>query len=154
MPVSKNKEFKFGIIHFQAIIALVLYNVLSKLIFIKFLLFKNIYLSFVGPYLFGICASAFLLYLFSHEKFFPWVYEIEKREDKQEKKWIHKYIHHGKVATCLIIGTIGGPVFEALSLRILLHNKSFVYKMTIVCIANIFSTIFTISIAKGLIKLI
>ncbi len=146
------KKF-FRPIHLQALVALVIYNILSKWFFFKFVLSQNLFISLIGPYIYGVIAGVLMLYLFSHEDFFPWAREIEKNEDEKEKKWLHKFIHHGKILATFIIGTIGGPIFTALTLRILFHKKPFLFKFLLLAIINLPATILSVSLAKGIIRI-
>jgi hypothetical protein len=72
--------------------------------------------------------------------------EIEDREKDRERKYLRKYIKHGKVLATFLIGTIGGPVFSSLTARILLSNEW--YKYFVVILANIPSTLVTVGLIK------
>ena len=110
---------------------------------------ENVIESFLQLYLLGAIFGLFLLYIISHEKFFPVGKEIEEEEEKKEKKLLKKYLHHGKILAVFIIGTIGGPVFLALTIRLLLKN--FAFKYLILILANIPSTFLTVGIYRGFI---
>jgi len=113
---------------------------------------SNLIESFLQLYLFGITFGIFLLYIISHEKFFPVAREIEKEEEKKEKKLLKKYLRHGKILATFIIGSVGGPVFSALTARLLLRN--FAFKYFILILANIPSTLFTLSLGRGILSFV
>lgn len=146
----KNKKIihKLHWSHIMAIIVLVGYFLISKAHTIQAMRSGNILNSFIQIYLFGIFFACLFLYIFSHDKFLTFAKEIENRESKKEKKYLKKYIGHGKILATLIIGTIGGPVFSSLTARILLHD--YWYKYLIVILANIPSTIITAGLANGI----
>lgn len=149
---NKNATHKLNWMHLTAIAILIGYFSFSKLNLAHALLNENKIFSFLQIYSFGIFFACLFLFLFSHEKFFPIAKEIEKEEEKKEKKYLKKYIHHGKVLATFIIGTIGGPVFSSLTARLLLNNTNFL-KYFIVILANIPSTVFTVGIANGFVKI-
>lgn len=148
MPKTTTHTRFFRPIHLQAVIFLVFYAIFSKTVFIKSVADENIMVSFFVPYIFGIVAGNGFLYLFSHQDFFHFMKEVERIENKNEKKLLNKYKHFGKILTTLIIATVGGPVFSALTIRLLLNNAW--YKYLLIIVGNIPSTIFTVSLAKGL----
>ena len=127
------------------------YFVLSKVYLAHALSNKNLVESFLQLYLFGIFFACLFLYIFSHDKFFPIAKEIEKEEKKTEKKYLKKYMYHGKVITSFIIGAVGGPIFSSLTTRLLLNNYAFKYVLVI--LANIPSTVLTVTASRGLIHL-
>lgn len=148
----KNSKKRIHWSHLMAILLLIGYFSLSKINLAHALLNENKILSFLQIYLFGIFFACLFLFLFSHDNFFPIAKEIEKEEEKKEKKYLKKYIHHGKVFATFIIGTIGGPVFSSLTARLLLNNAN-ITKYFIVIISNIPSTIFTVGLTNGLVKI-
>lgn len=144
---SKNKSF-FRPVHLQAIIFLVVYNIISKTVFLKSLLHSEYFINFIGPFLFSCMAGSIFLYLFRHEDFFRFIKEVERQESKKEKGYLKRFAHHGKILTTLIIATIGGPIFSALTIRLLLPKYEHPYVLLFV--GNIFSTLFSTGLAKGL----
>lgn len=152
MPKSKSKIKKksfFRPVHLQAILFLIVYNILSKTFLIKFILYKNFYLNFIGPYVFGVIAGSVFLYLLKHEDFFHFMKEVEKEERGKEKKFIKKFLHHGKILATVIIATIGGPIFAALTIRLLLPRYR--YPFLLLAVGNIFSTLLSVTLAKGVV---
>ena len=145
--VSKHHHFHW--IHLIAVFILGGYFVLSKVNLVNALTRETVIASFLQLYLFGIFFSCLFLFIFSHEKFFPFAKDMEREESKKEKKYLKKYLHHGKVLGTLVIGAIGGPVFSSLTARLLLNNYPFKYLLII--LANIPSTILTVGIASGFI---
>ena len=145
---SKRKPF-FRPVHLQAILFLIVYNILSKTLFVKFILSSNYYINFLGPYIFGVLAGSAFLYLLRHEDFFHFMKEVEEVEKRKEKKLIKKFLHHGKILAILIITTIGGPIFGALTIRLLLPKYK--YSFALLATGNILSTILGVGLAKGII---
>lgn len=150
MSKVTRKHYHFHWIHLIAVFILGGYFVISKVNLVNALSRESLFISFIQLYLFGVFFACLFLFIFSHEKFFPIAKEIEKSEAKREKRYLKKYIHHGKVLSTFVIGVIGGPIFSALTARLLLNNYSFKYLLVI--LANIPSTVITVGIAHGLIQ--
>lgn len=146
--ISKHSHFHW--IHLIAVFILGGYFVLSKVNLVNALTRESSLLIFLQLYLFGVFFACFFLFIFSHEKFFPFAKDIEKQEAKNEKKYLKKYLHHGKVLSTFIIGAIGGPIFSSLTARLLLNN--FKLKYLVIILANIPSTIFTVGVGSGFIS--
>ena len=145
-------NLKLHKIHLIAVFILGSYFVLSKINLVHALSNPNFIISFLQIYLFGIFFACLFLFIFSHEKFFTFAKDMEKQEQAKEKTFLKKYIHHGKILATFVIGVIGGPVFSALTARILLNNFSLKYLLVI--IANIPSTLFTLGIGRGILSFI
>jgi hypothetical protein len=135
-------------IHVQTLFIIVGYLIISKLVFFKFVTGPNITMSFLGPFIFGIVTSFIFLYLFSHEDFFHFIKDVEKKEEKKESQYLRKYKHFGKVLATLIIGAIGGTILASLTTRLLLTHYR--YKYLILLVSMFFSTMFTVGLAKGI----
>lgn len=146
-----HKGIKIHWVHLFSIVILAVYFLLSKINFVNAFTKNNYLVTFLQLYLFGIIFAVLFLFIFSHEKFFPVARELEKEEQKKESKYLKKYKHHGKVLATFIIGAIGGPVFSSLTARLLLRNYAFKY--LIVILANIPSTLFTVGLGHGFIKI-
>lgn len=146
-----HKHSHFHWIHLIAVFILGGYFVLSKVNLVNALTNKNTIISFLQIYLFGIFFACLFLFIFSHEKFFPFAHDMEKGQAEKEKKYLKKYMHHGKILATFIVGVVGGPVFSSLTARILLNN--YWYKYLVVIIANIPSTILTTGLGKSLVTL-
>lgn len=145
--VKKHSHFHW--IHLIAVFILGGYFVLSKVNLVNALTNQNTTIAFLQIYLFGIFFACLFLFIFSHEKFFPFAKDIEKQEIKKEKKYLKKYMHHGKMLATFLVGVVGGPAFSSLTARILLNN--YWYKYLVVIIANIPSTMLTTGLGKSLI---
>lgn len=146
-----DKKF-FRPVHLHAVIFLLVYTIISKAIFIKSISSTSLQVAFFIPYTFGVFAGIFLLYLFSHEDFFHFMKDVEKEENKKEKKFLKKYKHYGKILSTFLIATIGGPVFAALTVRFLLNK--FWYKYLLIALGNIPSTLLAVTLAKGILHFI
>lgn len=151
---KRNKKIKksfFRKVHAQALIFFVLYTIISKAIFIKSVTLTNIHAAFFIPYFYGVLCGIVFLYLFNHEDFFHFMKDIEKKEKKEEESLLKRFLHYGKVASVLIIATVGGPVLSALTIRLLLNK--FWYKYLLIALGNITSTILAVSLARGALSL-
>ena len=150
MPKRKlktNKSF-FRPVHLQTILFTAAYLVLSKFVFIKSLATGNIFISFLGPFTFGVVTTFIFLYLFSHEDFFHFIKGLEDKEKKTEKKYLKKYYHHSRILAIILIGIVAGDFFLALTIRFLINK--FAYKYIVMIIAVFLSTLISVGIAKGL----
>lgn len=155
MPRLKSRKKKkafFRLIHLHAIIFLVVYSIISKTIFVKSLATKDPVISFLGPYIFGVIAGMILLYILNHEEFFHFIKDVENVEGKKEKRLIRKYKHFGKIVGTLIIAAVGGPIFSALTIRLLLNNLW--YKYLLIAVGCVFSTLLTVGIGFSVLNLI
>lgn len=152
MTKRKTKLFNFHWTHFVAVVVLVCYFFISKINLVNALANKSLVISFLQIYLFGVFFACIFLYIFSHEKFFTFGKEIEKIENNTEKKYLARYLHHGKILATFIIGVVGGPVFSSLSARFLLNN--FKYKYLVLILADLPSSLFTILLGKGILSLV
>lgn len=148
---SKVKNF-FKPVHFQAILFLLVYNIISKTIFVKAIIANSILINFFVPYIFGILSGWLFLYLLKHQDFFHFMKEVEKEEDGKEKALISRYLHHGKMLATLIIASVGGPIFGALTVRLLLPKYR--HGVFLIAIGNIFSTLISVAFAKGIVSFI
>lgn len=137
--------------HLMAIIFLIGYFLISKAVTLHAFTYVNLIISFMQIYLFGTLFGVFLLYLLSHDKFFPLAKAIEKEENTTEKSLLKKYLHHGKILAVIIIGSFAGPVFSALTARILLNK--FFYKYLLIILSNIPATFITLGLGKGFINI-
>jgi hypothetical protein len=153
MPKRRIKKKGFiRPIHIQTLLVIIGYLLVSKFVFFKFVTGSNITEAFLGPFIFGVLTSFIFLYLFSHEDFFHFIKEVEKKEEKNEEKYLRKYKHLGKIAAVMVVALIGGTIFAALTVRLLLaHYK---YRYLILLISMIFSTAFSVVLAKGIFSII
>lgn len=147
--ITKHTHFHWT--HLFAIIVLALYFIASKINLAHALGNQNVFWVFMQIYLFGIFFACLFLYIFSHDRFFPIAREIEKTEKKKEKKYLDKYLHHGKILATFLIGVVGGPVFSSLTARLLINNHW--YKYLIIILANIPSTIITAGFGQALVAI-
>lgn len=147
-----NKKLNLHWIHFVAGLVLGSYFLLSKVNTLYALTNKNYLTSFLQLFIYGLIFSYIFYFIFSHDNFFAFAKEIEKKEQKKEKKYLNKYLHHGKVIATFLIGIVGGPVFLALTLRLLINNYR--HKYIFIFITCFFSTLITFFLGKGILKLI
>jgi hypothetical protein len=143
---------KINPIHFWAVATIILYLFFSKVVLVYFSPL-SLWLAFLGPFVYGVISGLVFLYLFSHEDFFPLAWQIEKEEEKNEKKWIKSFAHHGKLFICLAVGAIAGPLFGAITVRLLIHRRKFWYKYALIFFSTILSTILLVGIARGIINI-
>lgn len=145
------KKFNFHWTHLAAVAILAGYFIISKLNLAHALSNQNLFISFIQLFAFGTIFTYLFLYIYSHEKFFPFAREIEKKEESKEKGYLKKYLHHGKMLATFLIGIVGGPIFLSLTIRLLLNN--FRYRYLYVFIISFFSTVFTFILGKGFINI-
>jgi len=150
--MSKAKKKLIKAIHLKTTVILIVYLLLSHFILISSLANKNIFISFLLPLLFGGLSSVTFLYLFSHEDFFHFIKNLEEKEKKNEEKYLKRFMHFGKILTCILISLIGGPIFLALTVRFLFPKSHHRYRIAI--ISNTIATIILISSAKSFLRMI
>lgn len=150
-PKLKNKKNLLRPIHFQTLLFTVAYIVLSKFIFIKSITSGNLFISFLGPFTFGIITTLVFLFFFNHEDFFHFIKGVEYKEKKTEKKFLKQYYHHGKILACVLVGIIGGNFFLALTIRLLINKFS--YKYLVMIVSVFISTLASVGLAKGFFSL-
>ena len=145
--MAKSKKKK---IYWQVLFVLAIYFGLSNIVFIRFSLLENPIISYGVPMIVGAVSGVIFLYIFNHEDFFSFARELEKRELKTEKKWLKHFVHLGKLSTTVAVGTVGGPIFVALTIRLLLNTSRYRYVWAI--LISIPSTLFSVGIARGAIS--
>lgn len=133
-------------IHLFAILFIVVYSIVAKYLYFRALYHTNLVTTYIIPYVFGVSATLVFLFLFSHADFFHFVKEIEKTEDKKERAFLKKFLHYGKILATVFIGVVGGPVFLALTIRILL--KRFTHKYLLI----FFTILVAVAVSVGLVK--
>lgn len=141
-------EKKLHHIHLIAVAILTGYLILSKINYVHALANEHILLTFLQMYVYGAFFGMIFLFMFSHDRFFKFAKDIERTQEKREKRYLAKYQHFGKVISTFLIGSIGGPILGSFSARILLHNHKF-KKYIIVALANIPSTFLSLGVGKG-----
>jgi hypothetical protein len=142
---TKNKLIKS--VHLKAVLFLLLFLIASNLIFIKAISHPSIYVSFLVPLIFGTLSGSVFLYLFSHKKIFHFATNLETEERKNEKKYLAKFKHFGKLATCIFISALGGPILLALTVKFLFATSE--NKYLILAVSTMVSTIFGVLLARG-----
>lgn len=147
----EKKHSHFHWVHLLAAFILGGYFISSKVNLVHALTNESPLVSFMQIYLFGVFFACLFLYVFSHDNFFKFAKDIEKKNEKKEKRYLEKYLHHGKILATFIIGVMGGPVFSSLTARLLLNNYAFKYILII--LANIPSTIITVGVSRGAIHI-
>lgn len=132
----------------MAVGVLAFYFIVSKINLAHAFLKDNSIFTFAQLFIFGTLFSFIFLYIFSHEKFFSFAKEIEKKEEDKEKHYLKKYLKHGKIIATFLIGVIGGPVFLSLTTRLLL--PSFRFRYLFVLLTSFVSTLATLVTGKSL----
>lgn len=119
------------VVYLKALGVWLAYTVGGKLIFLGQMVNRS-WLEAYGVV--GSAAAIFgavFLYLFSHEAFFKFARVIEKKEQKQEKRWLGRFSHTGRIVATLIIGILAGPLFSALTARMLLPRHRLKYQVVV-----------------------
>lgn len=139
-------------VHFQALTVWIIYTVITKGSFLigmsKNWEGRDVYLLNI---VFSVIFGLLFLYLFSHEDFFSFAKEIEKKNSKKEKNLLHRFQHLGKFLASVLIGVMSGPLVGALAVRFLLHKSK--YKYFVIIISSALSATIWLGIARGVIPL-
>jgi hypothetical protein len=141
------KKGFFRLAHLKAIAILIVYFIVSSFVFAVSVANASIYISFLVPLLFGVLSTFVFLYLFDHNDFFHFIINFEKEEKGNEKKYLDRFKHFGKIIICILISAIGGPIFLALTVRFLFSESKTRYLTAL--ISTLISTIFSVGLAKG-----
>lgn len=139
-------------IHFKAVAIWVIYTLITKgslLVGIS----KSVpgLSAYVLNTFFSILFGCLFLYFFSHEDFFKFAKELEKKNSKNEKKWEQVFKHYSKITTSILIGLAAGPLVAALVVRFLLPKYK--HKYLIIGLSSSLSAIFWLSVTRGVIRL-
>lgn len=137
-------------IHLQALFFSIVYFIFSNGVFVWLVTNSNIYISNLGPFVFGTTLSLIFLYVFNHKDFFPFFRNFEVGEQKKERGYLSHFLKYGKFVACILINQIGGPMFLALSIRVLFPKSK--YKYLLALISSIFVTMFGMLLAKGVLS--
>jgi|WetSurMetagenome_2_1015567.scaffolds.fasta_scaffold33719_2 hypothetical protein len=151
MPKTKPKKGFFRLVHLEALAVLAVYFIVSNYVLVSSVANESMWISFLGPLLFGIAASFAFLYLFGHQDFFHFIRKFEDEEMGKEKKYLNRFKHLGKILACVLVSGIGGPIFLALTVRFLFSEKENRYLM--VLISTLISTLVIVAFAKGFWKI-
>mgnify|MGYP001601937072 CR=1 FL=1 len=134
-------------IYIQAFFILIVYTLITKVLFFQAVLWRNEILAYGLTSLVSALFGVLFLYLFGHKDFFPFAKIIEKKGLKREKKFLHYFSHFSRYTTTFLIALVGGPLFAALSARFLIHRK--INRYIVVFSACFISTILWLGYAKG-----
>jgi hypothetical protein len=122
-------------VHYQIALFTVLYFLLSNAIVVRLVAEQNHALSFLGLLLFGLLPTYVFLYFFSHQDFFKFFKDLEKAERKKEKSYMALFGQFGKVLACILVSIFGGPIFLALTVRLLFDEKKEMVQVAFVAAA-------------------
>lgn len=135
----------FKSIYVKTFIFLVLYVIVTRFIFLAMVIYPNTAVAFTIPSITASLSGLGFLYVFTHH--FPFGKIIKNKKKKREEQLIHKFIFLGKWITCLTIGIIGGPLFAALTISIVLSSYKYKYLFVVfICVISIF---ISLGIARG-----
>lgn len=135
----------------KVILTIAGYTLLSWLVTAYATVAEDTTLAFAIPMAYGAISSIFFLYVFEHSGGFKLADAIERYEMKQERKYLKMFSSSGKHIASFLIGFIGGPLFGALSVSILLRR--FRYKYIFVSLVNIPSSMFYVALFRGIITI-
>jgi hypothetical protein len=152
MTTRKKKTSFLRPVHFQAVVFIVVYFIISNAIFYGSVAHPNIFVSFFVPLVFGMLSSFAFLYLFSHEDFFHFIKKLDRAENRKENKFLEKFSQYGRILACILVAIIGGPIFLSLTVRFLFLESENRYM--IIFIVVLISTLISVAIAKGLFSFI
>ena len=108
----------------------------------------EVILPFIIAASFSVFFGVLFLYMFSHEDFFKFAKEIERKQKKSEKIWERKFLQYGKITTIFVIAIVGGPILAALAIRFLLSRYK--HKYLLIIAAMTFSTALVWFITKAM----
>ena len=148
MPKVRLKKNLIRAVHFETIIVIAAYFILSNIIFVGSVAHPNILVSFFVPLIFGIFSSFIFLYLFGHKDFFHFMGNLEIDEQKKEKKYLDRFNRYGRLIACVLVAAVAGPIFLALTIRFLFPESENRYLTAF--IATLVATAFAVAFAKGL----
>jgi hypothetical protein len=95
--------------------------------------------------------SSIFLFLFSHEDFFRFFGKLERIEKKKEASYLDRFGNYGKIIASILIGTIGGSIFLALTVRILFSTPK--EQRRVVFVSVLISTLILFGFGKGIISI-
>ena len=137
-------------VHIQTVIFFAFYFIFSNSVFISLVTSRNLYVSYLGPFIFSIASSFACLYFFSHKDLFGFMGVLEEGGNNKEKGYMAKFLKYGKYLTCVLVSQAGGPIFLALTVRLLFLPSQNRYLVAL--ISTLASTVFGVLLAKGLIS--
>lgn len=147
MPNVKAKKGFFRLVHLEAVAILVVYFIVSNFVLVSSVANSSLYVSFLVPLLFGVVSTFVLLYLFGHKDFFHFIRDFEKEEKGNEKKYLERFKHFGKIIICILVSGVAGPIFLAITVRFLFSKHENRYLIGFV--STLISTTFLVALAKG-----
>ena len=141
---------KIKLVHLEAFLVWLVYDIVTKGSFVAT---ASSIVTGVSSFVLNVLLSIFFgllfLYFFSHEDFFKFVSEIERKNRKAEKQWENRFARYSKLLVAFVVGVIAGPLIGALSVRFLLPRYKFKY--LVVLISSCISALVWITIARGVI---
>lgn len=151
MPKTSPRKGLFRLVHLEALVFLVAYFLISNYVLVRSVANVSIFVSFLIPLSFGVLSSFAFLYLFGHQDFFHFIRKFGNEEKGNEKKYLDKFKHFGRMMACILISAIGGPIFLALTIRFFYSKSEKRYLVAFISI--MISTFFIVAAAKGLFKI-
>ena len=137
--------------HFKTIVILIIYFLITQSsFFVGVLNSTPIFLGFLLNIIFSVFFGVIFLYIFSHEDLFDIARQLEKDNIKKEKVWLHRFKNLGKSTVVFLIGILAGPLFAAITLRIILPKYK--YRYTLMVFVATASAILWLGIARGIIS--
>jgi hypothetical protein len=137
--------------NFKNISIVIIYIVLSYLIMLFCITHPNLILSFLVSLIFNLISTIVFLNLFISQNSSDFIKKLEQIEEKNQKKYLQKFLRFGKFLTCIILSLIGGPIFLSLTIKLILNNSHHKYLIAITT-CTISNFIF-ISFSRGLFQL-
>jgi hypothetical protein len=139
-------------VHFEAAALIVGYYILSNSIFFVSVAHSNFFVYLFVPLIFSLLSSFAFLYLLNHKDFFHFMGSLEKEQNQKEKNLLHKFSRYGALAACMLVNWFGGPIFLALTIRLLIPKTENRYWVAF--ISTVVPTIFAVAFAKGVFNII
>jgi hypothetical protein len=139
-------------VHLTAIIIWLIHSFIEKALLVRMLTLSNTFLAYAIEALHSTLTALFFLYLFSHEDFFKFAKDIEKKQKKNEKKTLKFFKHTGKLIASFLICLFISNVLLALVVRLFYRKKSTRY--WVAGIISFITGIIWFAIYKGAIQII
>ncbi len=130
---------------------LVIYFVVTQSSFFAGILTSTpILIAFLVNIFFSIFFGVTFLYIFDHEGFFGFAKQLEKDNRKKEKVWLHRFKNFGKSTIVLFIGILAGPLFAAITLRLLLPKYH--HRYLLIVVTSIVTAVLWLGLTRGILS--
>lgn len=138
--------------YLKALIILITYVIITRAIFISTVVLANSTVAFLIEIITASFSGFAWFYFFEHEDIFKFVKIIKDKKKNAEQKLLDKFLRFGSIGASVLIGYIGGPLFCALTIHLLLKDFKYKYYLLIAICAS--SSFLSLAMARGLLHLV